>query len=506
MAERKVAANYAWSLANKVLVAALTFAATPLLIAGFGRKGYGLLTLALSVNGLLHLMELSMPQGAVKYVSEWLAQGDRDRLNCAVSTGLLFAIGAGMLAAAVLLLLALAGRPLFPKVSFEEWGVFRALLSVSAFGMLVTFLLNYVSQLLNGAEEIAWQAKLDSLLKVLHFGLVCSVAVMPGVLGLAAYLFLYYCLWVALLPIKTWRWHRHAPIRESLLGGWDWAAFRPVVGYALALVSIGLFQLLFTQLRPVILQQRFLTPDPIGAVADLGIILQFPNFMLLVSGALMAALVPAISRRAAGGDKQFLSWVVVNLTKYFWLATGLLTAAAVAAAPELLTLYVGRQHARLAPEMSLLLASSSINFWLAPVASVLLGLGQMRRLTQWVAITSVAGVVLVWVLCPRRGVQGVAVATLIYTALQACFYLFYYAPRVLQIKTWPILKGIAPPYLLGLVAILAGRGCLCWLGSSHTALNLISAGVAATSVYCGLAFTLHVKPAELLAVWKRIRA
>ena len=65
-----------WSTLSRILNAVLGFITVPLLLGYYGKAEYGLLSIATACNGYMHLLDLGMNTGAVKFYSQWKAEGD----------------------------------------------------------------------------------------------------------------------------------------------------------------------------------------------------------------------------------------------------------------------------------------------------------------------------------------------------------------------------------------------------------------------------------------------
>lgn len=66
-----------WSTLSKVLNAIFGFVSVPLLLGFYGKAEYGLLSIATACNGYMHLMDLGMNTGTVKFFAQWEAEGKR---------------------------------------------------------------------------------------------------------------------------------------------------------------------------------------------------------------------------------------------------------------------------------------------------------------------------------------------------------------------------------------------------------------------------------------------
>ena len=68
--------SFFWSTLAKILNAILGFISIPLLLGYYGKADYGILSIATACNGYMSLLDLGMNTGAVKFYSQWKAEGD----------------------------------------------------------------------------------------------------------------------------------------------------------------------------------------------------------------------------------------------------------------------------------------------------------------------------------------------------------------------------------------------------------------------------------------------
>ena len=73
-----VQAAFFWSTLQKILNAILGFISVPLLLGYYGKAEYGILAIATACNGYMHLLDLGMNTGAIKFFSQWKAEGRQD--------------------------------------------------------------------------------------------------------------------------------------------------------------------------------------------------------------------------------------------------------------------------------------------------------------------------------------------------------------------------------------------------------------------------------------------
>ena len=156
-----------WSTFSKVLNAVLGFVSVPLLIGYFGKADYGLLSIATACNGYMHLMDLGMNTGAVKFFSQWEAEGKRDLIRRVSATNATFYIIISLINILGLLLLAIFGEPLF-SVTHEQFQTLRVCFLILAFFSTMSWLTTVYTQLLTAYKKIDFTMKVQSAIEVIN--------------------------------------------------------------------------------------------------------------------------------------------------------------------------------------------------------------------------------------------------------------------------------------------------------------------------------------------------
>ena len=112
--------SFFWSTLSKVLNAVFGFVSVPLLLGYFGKADYGLLSIATACNGYMHLMDLGMNTGAIKFFSQWEAEGKRDMVYRVSRTNITFYFIVSLVNVIGLVALAIWGENLF-SISHEQF-------------------------------------------------------------------------------------------------------------------------------------------------------------------------------------------------------------------------------------------------------------------------------------------------------------------------------------------------------------------------------------------------
>src|SRR3989304_2184652 len=79
----------------------VTYVLTPFFIQTLGRDGYGIWVLITSITGYLGLLMLGVPMASVRYFSQYVAEGDRQKMNEAIGSCMGIYGSMGMVALAI---------------------------------------------------------------------------------------------------------------------------------------------------------------------------------------------------------------------------------------------------------------------------------------------------------------------------------------------------------------------------------------------------------------------
>ena len=112
--------SFFWSTLSKILTAIVGFISVPLLLGCYGKAEYGILSIATACNGYMHLLDLGMNVGAVKFFSQWKAEGNIDKIYRVARTNITFYGIIAIINIMGLLLLAFFGRSCFSITDLQR--------------------------------------------------------------------------------------------------------------------------------------------------------------------------------------------------------------------------------------------------------------------------------------------------------------------------------------------------------------------------------------------------
>lgn len=419
--ERYYLSSFFWSTATKVLNALVGFVSVPLLMGAFGRANYGVLTLALSCNAYMHLLDLGTNTGGVRYFSKWKAEGATDMFSKVAHTNLTFYTFIALINAAVMVALALFGEGIF-SISHEQFGMLRWCLFSIAGLSLFSWGTTTFNQLLVADMKMAYTMKVQFVQVLLKIVLIVLTLKLP--LSLPWYFF-FLTLLTALIIVPYSLKCRRDGLIDSFRPGFWWKEFKVVLLFSLSLFALSFFQLTAAESRALVL--GIVYPDSADTLTDFKIISVVPSLIITIGGVLSSIFLPAVTDMVARHDVPATERFAYKWTRYTSIIANVLCIPFILCAGELLTAYVGPENAHLAKWMIVWIATALIQIHTTPGNSLVLAYGKTRPLVITTAAACVLSIVINALLCRRFGVGSAVIGYLIYVVIViGAYYLVYY--------------------------------------------------------------------------------
>ncbi len=406
---RSVGLFFVSSLFSRSLGALCQLLQVPIAIRALGNEAFGLWISLMSISYLVTFADFGLGQGTQNKLAEAFAAGRREaqRELFANAFIVLSAIGATLYIAGSVLIRAVDFSALFhirsPDVRLAAPGAVRT--------VLLFFCVNFplgLAQRLSYARQMGWMhnlcqaasgvASVAGIAVAAHLGagLVGIIAVSQAsvVAGSVLLLALQFreLRWIGALGAKF----RASTVRELLsLGGFF------ALQQVLTVVLFSLPQVIIS------------TAMGAAAVTSYNLAQRFFNVFAIVQGAFMVPLWPAYSDAAGRRDFGWIRRTLVRSLK----ATVLFSVAPMAAgtlfARDLISLWVGRHADLPSPALVwMLFAWNAVVFLQQPFGYMLAGVSEVRRITAFAIVGTVASAGLMEALVGRLGQEGVVLGLL----------------------------------------------------------------------------------------------
>lgn len=459
---------------------------TPYVLYKLGVEQFALWSLVQGILGYLSKADMGVSTAYARYIAQFYAKHDYERLNKVLNTGFFFYIGVGCLVASCALL---GGKQIFvffrleQSIQLQVQEIFRYLVLLQ----VCSLSLGVFGSVLEGVQR-------SDLLKKIQIGL-CVVDAIGKVVFLEAgyqlHALLLTDILTGVLRMGCYAWFAYQSVPELRLTPrlFDKPLFRDMFSYGIHLQIGRIAKISQMHLSKLILA-RF-APLASIAVYDLGnrAALSVQSIPL----ALSPAIIPAASHLHSLGDRALLHRLYDRASKYMAILVMYVVGFFFCMMPVVFLSWTGQQiDVAQASLIARIIMLGAAYFLLADITSVLvLGLGHPEYSMRAAIITLVANVSLNLALIPTFGFVGAALATSC-AEIAGRLYLVIAGHQELQRSYWDVVKRLyAIPLLAGGLAYFMTWGAktcfIAWILTPQTRpenlLLLSLMGLVFTAIY-----------------------
>lgn len=444
--------SFFWNTFQKVLAAIVGFVSVPLLLGFYGKEQYGILSLATACNSYMHLLDLGMNVGAVRYFSLWRSQGKNDRINRVARTNITFYGFIAIINALLLMGVAWLGESLF-AVSHVQFMQLQTCLAIIASFSLLSWGATTFNQLLVADKQIAYTAQVQSALTLLKLLLIwCALkfqislslyfVIFTAIVSFAVVPYIYRCLKSKLI--------------DSIKPALYWKDFNIVLTFSLSIFALSLFQMTAIQTRPIIL--GVFASDGATVNAEYRIIEVIPQFITMIAGTLSSIFLPKTAELIASCDFHAISSFAYRWTIIATVITNMLCFPFILGTEEVISAYVGHEYSYLSTWMISWIVCTMINMHNSPSYSLVMALGKTKVLVYVCGFSAVFSILANALLAKILGVGSAVVAYYIYVIFVLSVYYVYYYKKYFCIRGQKLLSTFLLPTLCGVLAMLIVMG------------------------------------------------
>lgn len=437
--------SFFWSTVAKLLNAIWGFISVPLLLGYYGKAEYGLLSIATACNGYMHLLDLGMNTGAVKFYSQWKVEGKIDKIFNVAKTNITFYLFIAIVNIVLLLLVAIFGENLF-SVNHAQFLQLRMCLFVIALFCILSWLTTVFNQLLIADKQMAFTMQVQCIQAVLKTIAVALVFIAD--LTLITYFF-YITAFVALAIVPYAYKCKRDRLIDSFKPSWYWTDFKVVMTFSLSIFALSLFQMTATQSRPILLS--IFAINGATAVADFKIIEVVPQFIIMIGGTFSGIFLPKTSEMVARKDEQAMCTFAYKWTTYTTVVIALMCFPFILCASEFLFAYVGSDYAHLSNWLILWCVTVLIQMHTTPGNALVLAQGKTKLLVKVTAVACIISVILNIFLCRYIDVGSAIIAYFVYVLLIMGSYYIYYYKKLLHLNRLRLLRSFCLPTLIAVM-------------------------------------------------------
>lgn len=446
--------SFFWSTLQKILTAIIGFVSVPFLLGYYGKAEYGVLSIATACNSYMQLLDIGMNIGAVKYFSQWKAEGKHGLISRVARTNITFYAFVAFINIIGLLVLAIWGESFF-AINHEQFLILRTCLIIIAAFSLFSWGATTFNQLLIAHMQIAFTMQMQCIVAILKAVLICLVFVFH--LTITSYFFLL-TLVVALLIIPYAIYSRHLKLIDSFLPACYWQEFKVVFLFSLSIFALSLFQITATQSRPIVLS--IFAESGAEVVAEFRIIEVFPQLIIMICGTFSTIFLPKATELVTKGSQADIAIFNYKWTVLTSIIANCLCFPAILCGKEILTAYVGYEYDYLSIWLALWIGCLLFQVHSTPTNALVLAYGKTKILVATSAIACMISIVINAMLAKSFGVGSAIIGYSVYIIINLCCYYGYYIKNTLRLSRLKAFASFLIPSVFGLIALMVGKWLL----------------------------------------------
>lgn len=447
MAKNYYLSSFFWSTLQKVLNAILGFISIPLLLGYYGKADYGILAIATSCNGYMHLLDLGMNIGAIKFYAQWRKEGNTDLINRVSRTNISFYLIISCINIIGLLAIAMWGESLF-AVTHEQFVQLRTCLCILCLFSPISWVTTAFSQLLIADKRIDYTMRIQCFQTILKASLI-FIAIY-GKLSLSIYFFFLTAILAFLIFPYSYKCLKEKLI-DTLKPALYWKDFRIVLTFSLSIFALSLFQVTATQSRPIILS--IFSENGAETVADFRILEVMPSLIIMIGGQFASIFLPQASSLVAAKDQKAIENFAYKWTVLTSVLANILCFPFIVSASEVLSAYVGSEYQYLSVWLIIWCVTVLSYIYTTPTNSLVLAYGKTKILVIVTGFSCLFSIILNAFLCKLMGVGSAIIAYFIHVLITTGLYYVYYYKKVLKLSGFKMLLCFIRPTFWALISL-----------------------------------------------------
>ena len=441
------------NLLGAVIPALVAIGTVPLVVKGLGDASYGVYSLVTAIVGYFAVIDINVTAGSVKYIAEFNAHKDQERIDETVFFGL-----------SVYALLGLAGglglyfgaHLLVTRVFSVPAGLVGeavATLKLAALGFFLGQMQSYLNSIPQSLMRYDIASRIEMVfgtgvplltvgVLMLGYGLF-EVILLRVIASAVNCVVLWRCI-RRLLPALAWR-KPGAAIRRELLGFSTYSFLSRFAGLSYAYAD----KLIIGALVGVTGLAYFTVASTLA------------NRILSLTFRLSSVLFPAASALAARGELERLRSLYLKVSRYVVFLNASVLVLVAVFSYQILYYWIDPQFARLGQAVLTVMALSQFIDSLTSLPSLVNdGMGHPRYSGMFALARAGIGLVAVYVGVDGWGIAGAAWGHLLASVLLTCAFLVAVHGRTVPAQLGDLLRHAYLPSVFGVgaVAVLANAG------------------------------------------------
>lgn len=440
--------NSLWHAAGAGVPAVVALATIPMLVAALGASGYGWLTLVTSIVGYFGSLDINLTSGAIKYLSEAHATGDRRRFSQVFWFSAAFYSALGILVCLAIGIYAEELTNLFGSASVAERPNIILALRIGGVGFAVVQIQSVLICVLQALQRYDLSARNEMIYGVLAN--VVSMIVAVSGLGLAA---------VVIARVAVSALNCGSLVLQLRLLGAPLAFVAPDRAVRRDMLSFSGYAYLSKLAATLYQHGDKLIIGALGgpvAVTLYTVPITLAGRVLGMTSRLAGVMFPHVSTLAATSRLEELRSTYLGALRYITFVNFYVCAGIVLAGDAFLGRWVGQEFAVEGYAVLVLMAFAILVDSLTNLPSIVNdALGHPRVSGGFALVRGVVGLALVFMGMKFFGIVGAAAAHLLTAILLSAAFLVYVHGRTVPLRLKDAVRGVWQPISIGIAILVA---------------------------------------------------
>jgi O-antigen/teichoic acid export membrane protein len=443
------AANYV----AKFIALGSAFVLTPFILHSIGRTDFGLWALSGSVTGYGWLLDLGISGAIIKYLAEHRTKAEPDQANRLVATSIVLYTGLGLLTVVLTIPAAVLCPSLFHLPSSQHATLTWVIL-LMGLGIGLGIPSTTTSSVLQGLQRFDLVNLVNIASTLVSVAAIVTVLVLGG--GLVGLVAINVPLTLAAQMARIWILHRVAPEIRFGWRGSSRSLVRKLISFSVSTFVLQVAGRVQTETDVIVIGANL----TVASVAPYALARGISGAAQTLAVQFIRVLLPLASELHTQDDWNRLQAVYVagcRLTLAIYLPVG---ATCVLLGGPILRAWVGAPYARYSYLVVILTIAGALDITLWPSGYILQGMAQHHLLAKISAISALVNLGLSLVLVHRFGLLGVALGTLVPTAIESVVIVLPYTLRVLRVPPSVLLHNAYLPAMMPIIPMTLILGLL----------------------------------------------
>lgn len=392
------------------------FALTPFILEYLTLAEYGLWSLCFVVVSYLAFTSMGFEGTYIKYVADFNARDEKDRINRLLSTGLILT---SILALGLLLLLLFSMELLFSVLRID-----LALQDKAAFvlmGTAVVFMLdisfNCFARALDGLQYLALTAKIRFWSSC--FELVLIVILLIAGYGIYGLMLAFLVRYLLVIGTNVWFAYRLIPNLRVRLKYFDIPSLKILASYGGRMQILGLIGIVMTTFdRLIITSLLGLQATGLYEVGK-----KMPVKGARIPAEISGAIMPALSHLNGTDNLVDARRLFLGASRYMAMLSSPFFTYLAACAPYAIHVWLGPGYGGAVPVLVIIAMMTLVHLLTGASSGAARGLGKLGWELRYSLLNLVLGVILTPLLALKSGLTGAALGVAIATSISSIYFL-----------------------------------------------------------------------------------